>query len=121
MRLSKSAMCPIHRSRFCCGREQKSKFTRRTEIRGPVTRVDDPTNPRGYIEVCTPAEIKRRLMEKLRVSNECGICHKPIDDFRDAVPDHITPRPAGCKKDSHRDNLQPAHSACNIEKGSKRI
>jgi hypothetical protein len=120
MKLSKSEVCPIHHTRFCCGREKHAKFNRRVEIRGPVTRIDDPTHPRGYIEVCTKAEIKKRLMEKLRQSNICGICGKPIVDVRDAVADHIEPQPSGCLKDSHRDNLQPSHKICNLEKGSQR-
>lgn len=120
-RLPKSQVCPIHRSKFCCGRESKES-RRRTPIRGPVTKIPDAHHPRGYIEVCSPAEIRRRLIIKMRQQVcICGICGLPIFEFSDAVADHIEPNPAGCKKDSHMDNLQAAHKLCNLAKGSQRL
>lgn len=123
-RLAKSEICPIHRSRFCCGREKKAlAFTRGVTKRGPVTRVEDPHHPRGYRELCTPAELNRRLKIKLKEQNSiCGICNFPIEDFRDCVPDHREPKGmGGAFRDDHIDNIQAAHRACNNEKGSRRL
>lgn len=50
----------------------------------------------------------------------CGICGKPIWDFGDLVPDHKEPGKMGGCKDHSEENLQPAHSLCNMEKGSIR-
>jgi hypothetical protein len=115
-RLRKSKICPIHRSRFCCGREKKAlAFTRGVTKKGPVTRVTDPYHPRGYREMCTPAEINRRLKIKLREQNgKCAICGFQIEDMREAVADHIEPRGMnGAFRDDHIDNLQAAHKSCN--------
>lgn len=47
----------------------------------------------------------------------CGICHERIESFEDMVPDHVEP---GYAKSEDESNLQPAHSLCNLEKGSQR-
>src|SRR4051812_33776655 len=123
-RLRKSEICPIHRSRFCCGRQEKAlAFTRGVTKKGPVTRVEDPHHPRGYRELCTPAELKRRMTHKLKLQlNRCGICKEKIEDFRQCVPDHIEPKGMGAAfRDDHIDNLQATHKSCNFEKGSKRV
>lgn len=66
--------------------------------------------------------ISRRMRLKWWNSgrHECGICHNTIFYFRDMVPDHIIPGKMGGCKDHSESNLQPAHSWCNLEKGSKR-
>lgn len=123
-RLRKSELCPIHRSKFCCGREKKAlAFTRNVTRKGPVTRIDDPHHARGFRELCATAELTRRLKLKMREQkNICGICGKPIEDFREASLDHIEPKGmGGAFRDDHIDNLQAAHKSCNFEKGSKRI
>ena len=51
---------------------------------------------------------------------KCGICGRPIYTWDDLVPDHIEPGKMGGCKDHSEENLQPAHSWCNLEKGSKR-
>jgi hypothetical protein len=120
-RLAKNERCPIHRSYQCCGREPAMQKPRKNPIRGPVTRIEDARIPRGYMEVCSPAELRRRKIKKLEAQkNICAICNEPIDDFNDCELDHIEPSPAGCKKDSHMDNLQATHYRCNREKGSIR-
>lgn len=50
----------------------------------------------------------------------CGICGGKIYLWDDLVPDHIEPGKMGGCKDHSESNLQPAHSWCNLEKGSKR-
>ncbi len=123
-RLTKNALCPIHRSRFCCGRarkEQPSAIKGITKC-GGVTRIPDEHHPRGYREIRTPAELRRLKDKKIREQEgKCGICHKDFTDYRDIVPDHIDPRGCfGAFRDDHPSNIQAAHSACNQEKGSQR-
>lgn len=122
-KLPRSAVCPIHRSRYCCGRENQAlEFKKNPQRKGPVTRIPDEHHPRGYRELCTPAEMRRRLDIKLKQQKGlCGICGLPITDYREAVPDHIEPRGmGGARRDDHTDNIQATHRLCNLEKGSKR-
>ena len=46
MRLRRNEHCPIHRSRFCCGRDQIRK--ERRLMRLGVQRIENPNHPRGY-------------------------------------------------------------------------
>lgn len=124
MKLKRNQRCPIHRSVLCCGRDvQMRKAKPRYETRNGVTKIPDPTAPRGYRERRSPAAM--RLLLELKVHEqleECGICHKPLTDMREVVPDHIEPRGmGGSRRDDHSENIQAAHQLCNIEKGSRRI
>ena len=58
MKLPGNEYCPIHRSLFCCGREQ-SKMERR--LRLGIQRIEDTHRPRGYRELRSPAEMRKLL------------------------------------------------------------
>ena len=120
MKLHRNQYCPIHHSRFCCGREEASKAGRLT--RG-VERIDDPNHPRGYRELRSPAELRKVLTQKISAQQgNCGICHLPFTDCKDIVPDHIEPKGMGAAwRDDHPDNIQAAHRLCNFLKGSRRL
>lgn len=140
-KLKRNEICPIHSSRYCCGRsrpiertrpnpyarmsaeERDAAIERRRQERMPVRRVDDPHHPRGYRELRSKEEMRRLLKQKVTEQNGlCGICHEALTDFRGIVPDHIDPRGMnGAWRDDHPDNIQAAHSSCNMEKGSKRL
>ena len=117
MKLRRNEYCPIHRSRFCCGREQARK-----ERRFPlgVQRIEDPHHPRGYRELRSPAEmLNRKIAEQ---DGKCAICHESFTDYGEIVPDHIEPKGmGGAWRDDHPDNVQASHGRCNLRKGSKRI
>lgn len=120
--LRKSERCPIHKSLYCCGREQANQMPRKNPVRGPVTRIDDLTWPLGFIEVCSPAEIRRRKHILIgRQAGKCAKCGNDFQDVREAELDHKIPAPAGCKKNSHWSNIQALCHMCNFEKGSKRV
>lgn len=123
MRLKKRDRCPIHGGYFCCGREQKVKVQRHTPIRGPVTRVPDEHHPRGYRELCSPAEYRRRVLLKAEVQQGCCFyCGKEFEDARDIQGDHRRPRSAGgAWRDDSLDNLVACHGECNEAKGSRHI
>jgi 5-methylcytosine-specific restriction endonuclease McrA len=124
--LKKNERCPIHKSFYCCGRENKSSTLKRYARKPSVQRVEDEHHPRGFIEVCSRDERRRRLMKKIDeqkgicAPKEMGGCGQPFDDFRGIELDHITVRPMGCEKDSHMDNLQALCVECNRKKGSIR-
>ena len=69
MKLRKNEYCPIHRSLFCCGREQ-SKMER--QLRLGIQRIEDPHHPRGYRELRSPAEMRKLLNRK--VAEQGGKC-----------------------------------------------
>src|SRR5215813_13518519 len=86
MKLRRNQFCPIHRSRFCCGREEIRK--ERT-VRLGVQRIEDPHHPRGYREFRSPAEMRKLLNRKIVEQNKiCPICLVEFTDYSDIVPDH---------------------------------
>ena len=120
MKLRRNEFCPIHRSLFCCGREQAQKERR---LRLGVQRIEDPHHPRGYREVRSPAEMRKLLNRKIsEQGGRCGICHEPFTDCSEIFPDHIEPRGlGGARRDDHSDNIQAVHRRCNLHKGSRRL
>ena len=93
MRLRRNEYCPIHRSLFCCGREQARKERR---VRLGVQRIEDPHHPRGYRELRSPAEMRKLLNRKIVEQNrKCAICHEEFTDYNDIVPDHKEPKGMG--------------------------
>jgi hypothetical protein len=119
MKLRRNEFCPIHRSLFCCGREQARKERR---IRLGVQRIEDPHHPRGYRELRSPAEMRKLLNRKIAEQDgKCAICHKEFVEYSDIVPDHRHPKGmGGAWRDDHPENIQAAHWWCNDEKGSSR-
>jgi hypothetical protein len=78
MRLRGNEFCPIHRSVFCRGRKQVPKV--RT-VRLGVQRIEDPHHPRGYRELWSPAETRKRLNRKtVEQDRKCAICHEEFTD-----------------------------------------
>lgn len=109
MKLRSKDRCPIHRRFDCCGRTKR--------LSGGAVRVLDDGR-----EICSPAELRRRRIILLeRQNNICGWCEKPITDFRDAVTDHINLRGlGGAFRNDSLETTRATHSACNLERGSKR-
>jgi hypothetical protein len=62
IKLRRNEYCPIHRSLFCCGREQTRK-ERRFQL--GVQRIEDPHHPRGYRELRSPEEMRKLLNRKI--------------------------------------------------------
>lgn len=124
MKLRRNEICPLHGRRDCCGRESIVERRKpRNVTKHGVTTIPDEHHPRGYRERRSPAAMRELLAKKVAWQNGlCGICLKPMDDYREIVPDHIEPRGmGGARRDDHPDNIQAAHSQCNLEKGSRRI
>jgi len=120
MKLRPNEYCPIHRSLFCCGREQVRK-ERRFQL--GVRRIEDPHHPRGYRELRSPAEMRKLLNRKIvEQAGKCAFCHHEFADYTDIVPDHKLPKGmGGARRDDHKENIQAVHWWCNSEKGSSRL
>jgi hypothetical protein len=121
MRLRANELCPIHRSRFCCGREPKEQMRARMKQSGPIRQIPDDKHPRGYRVRRSPSEMRKLTLKKLAEQKGiCGWCERSIDDVREATPDHIESRGmGGAWRDDHEDNIRAVHGACNCERGSK--
>lgn len=73
MRLRRNQFCPIHHSRFCCGRELTPR-ERRSQQMG-VRRIDDPHHPRGYRELRSNAEMRKLMNQKVALQRgKCALC-----------------------------------------------
>ncbi len=120
MKLRRNEYCPIHRSLFCCGREQARK---ERGFRLGVQRIEDPHHPRGYRELRSPAEMRKLLNRKIvEQDGRCAICHEIFTGYNEIVPDHKEPKGmGGAWRDDHPDNIQAAHRRCNLQKGSRRL
>jgi len=90
VKLRRNEYCPIHRSLFCCGREQ-AKRERRFQL--GVQRIEDPHHPRGYRELRSSAEIRKLLNRKIvEQDGKCAICRTAFADYNEIVPDHLSPK-----------------------------
>lgn len=120
MKLKPNDICPIHRSRFCCGRDFK-KIQKRGKwiVIGPGVRKHIET---GLIRR-SPSAMRQLLAKKVKEQwGQCAICEKEFKDAREISPDHINPRGmGGARRDDSEENIQAVHNLCNLEKGSKRI
>jgi 5-methylcytosine-specific restriction endonuclease McrA len=120
MKLTRNELCPIHRSRSCCGRERSSGKQR---VSLGLRRIEDAHHPRGYREERSPAEMRHLLKRKIVEQNRrCALCGREFRRCADAVPDHIEPKGmGGARRDDHPDNIQAVHRSCNLRKGSRRL
>jgi hypothetical protein len=85
MRLRRNQLCPIHHSRFCCGREAIPK--QRTVRQIGVRRIEDPHHPRGYRELRSNGEMRKLMNRKIALQHgKCAICEKKFTDYADVVP-----------------------------------
>jgi hypothetical protein len=130
MKLKANQFCPLHRRRNCCGREDVPRFTLRKagkweQVRVGVRRIKDEHSPTGYRWKLSQSEKEKVILRKLQQNGGiCGICQGAIEDMSDVVPDHIEPKGMGggfADDGENGSNLQPAHSECNMDKGSRRI
>jgi hypothetical protein len=93
MKLRRNEYCPIHRSVFCCRREQIRKERR---VRLGVQCIEDPHHPRGFRDLRSPAEMRKLLNHKVVEQDRiCAICHEEFTDYNDIVPDHKNPKGMG--------------------------
>ena len=116
MKLRRNEYCPIHRSLFCCGREQARK-ERRFQL--GVQRIEDPHHPRGYRELRSPAEMRKAAEPKdRRAGREMrNLPHRNLPNYSEIVPDHKHPKGmGGAWRDDHPENIQAVHWWCNSKR-----
>ena len=120
----------MHKSFFCCGREVKVKPERKSHSqhfgRGEAVRiVKDEHHPRGFREICSKPELRRRKHKMMASGqyDDCYYCHETLktSEYSDIELAHKEPKGmGGARHDDHPDNLALAHRVCNRENGSKR-
>ena len=128
MILAAKERCPIHHSFTCLCRRRarvnQAKNAKWEQVRIGVRRIRDEfaDHPDGYRYRLSDSEIRKVLLKKLAEKNECCVCHQPFENLEGIVPEHRKPKGlGGARRDDRPENIGPAHSFCNIEKGSKRI
>jgi hypothetical protein len=126
-RLRHSERCPLHKSYACVckGEGPKRPPTKPKFVHG-VRRVDDPFHPRGYREICSPAELKRRKHILMLSDPVCIYCGKNfLEDGSHYNEVHLAHRESkgmnGAKHDDHMSNLGLAHAAENLANGSRKV
>jgi hypothetical protein len=124
--LRKGEMCPLHKSFYCCGRNQPTpKVSKKRVYSGAgVRRIEDEFHPRGYREICSASELRRRK-HTLMASGDltCFYCKEDMRncEYSEIELCHIEPKGlGGARHDSHMENLALGHRICNLENGSKR-
>jgi PP-loop superfamily ATP-utilizing enzyme len=123
MKLRRNEICPIHHSRFCCGRAAQT-----TAVRHVLTWKRIGPGVKQHVETRlirrSPAAMRALLVKKIaEQENRCYLCHELFDDFRQIVAEHIKPKGMnGGKRDDSEENIAAAHNfPCNAEKGSRRL
>ena len=120
MKLRRNEYCPIHRSLFCCGRQQHPKERR---LRLGVQRIEDPHHPRGYRELRSPAEMRKLMNRKIvEQDGKCAICHESFTDYNDIVPEHKEPKGMGSAwRDDHPEQCAGSTSVVQPSEGLEKI
>lgn len=128
MILSPNERCPLHKNFTCpChriqGRKQK-KGSKWETVRMGVRRIRDEhaDHPDGYRYKLSDGEMRKVLLKKIEEQGGiCGLCGEPFESTMGIVADHIKPKGMNsARADDRAENVQAAHSSCNLEKGSQR-
>jgi hypothetical protein len=74
-----------------------------------VTIVEDPHHPRGFRELCSPAELKRRKDKMLEAGQTaCFYCGDEFKEYGDIVVAHKEPKGFnGSRHDDHKKQYLP--------------
>lgn len=129
MRLSANQRCPIPGHGWKCACRAASpnrpkKYSKWETVRPGVRRIRDEhaRHPDGYRYRLSNGEMNKVLVKKVAEQHgDCSICHEPLTDMNDVVPDHMEPRGmGGAWRDDRAENIGAVHSKCNLEKGSQR-
>jgi hypothetical protein len=123
--LRKGELCPLHKSFYCCGRSKPElkKQSKRVYVSAGVRRIADEFHPRGYREMCSAAELRRRKHTLMAHLLYCFYCDEDLrrSEYSEIDLCHKEPKGmGGARHDDHFDNLTLAHHSCNLENGSKR-
>ena len=88
-----------------------------------MERIEDPHHPRGYREICSPSELRRRKnVLILKGHPVCHLCGEEFTSYSQIELEHKEPKGmGGAWHDDHFENLALAHRSCNRDKGSRRI
>jgi hypothetical protein len=118
-RLRQNETCPIHRSKYCCGRESTNARLPQSQFVS-IRKIEDPAHPRGYRVLCSDGELRKRKLKLLETQRDCFYCHEPFADFREVELCHlISKQNGGGRRDDDWTNLTLGHTSCNRKNGSK--
>lgn len=127
--LRNGEMCPLHKSFWCCGRVRPAEKRKKGGSKPfPLTgtrKIEDQFHPRGYREICSPSELRRRKHALMANPDllVCFYCHGDLRkaEYGEIALCHVEPKGmGGARHDDHIGNLVLGHHSCNLENGSKR-
>jgi len=121
LRLRKNEMCPLHRSRFCCGRGDIRTETKRQSRKWTMTEPGVRRYEDGR-EVCSPSALKRRKDNLIRKNPVCYACDRQFSEYGEIELAHIESKGSGSwKRRDNIENLVLLHAVTNWECGSQNL
>lgn len=120
-RLRQNEICPMHRSKWCCGRGGNKLASKRNsrhyEMIAPgVKRYEDGR------EVCSDSALKKRKDQLLKTKPVCEACGQIFSDYRDVDLAHVESKGSGSwKRQDAFSNLRLLHRDTNLACGSRNL
>lgn len=118
MKLKANERCPIHRSKTCCGRQDRLA---RSAIKKPLWNYIGPgvkLYPDGHIERSQSA-LKRVKDDLLRRGYKCAACGQAFDDYEQVELAHVRSKGfSGSRRNDATENLVLMHRGSNRAQGS---
>jgi hypothetical protein len=120
-KLRKNELCPLHRSKHCCGRGQITIESKRQSRAYTMIAPGVRKFPDGR-EVCSASALKLRKDQLARTGQACIFCGDGFADYRDVDLCHIESKGMnGWRRDDSLKNLVLGHHISNMDCGSRSI
>lgn len=122
MKLKPKEICPLHRRRDCCGRQEFHRYPRAFHaIKFNLGSDGTKKFPDGR-EVCPKSVMKRRKDMLIRQNPVCAGCGEKFTDYDEIELAHKESKGMGAaKRDDRWDNLCLMHREENQEQGSRSL
>src|ERR1041384_7280266 len=115
-KLKPGKLCPLHRSKVCCGRGPIVRPVK--ELKYRVMRDGTKVYPGGR-EVCTKAGTRRRKDTLISQDPTCGFCQEKFNEYDEIELCHRRSKKiGGSEHDDRWENIFLGHKTANRKQGS---